>query len=172
MPAADKERLYPGLQGEALEDEIFGDLIVHSGTRYVADQLVAANVPVYSYYMSYVAEARRESQPGAAHTDDIAFVMRTLDNEPLEYVGAKDREISRLMSNYWIRFARTGNPNDGDAPEWPRYTGDNGPVLEIGDEIVVRDPWRPERVNFFIERGRDLLLKAGGAGGGADSATD
>lgn len=172
VPAADKERLYPGLEGEALEDEIFADLIVNSGTRYVADQLVKYDVPVHSFYMSYVAEARRDSQPGVAHTDDIAFVLQTLDSEPLEYVSTRDREISRLMSEYWVRFARKADPNVFDLPEWPRYTGENGPILEIGDEIAVRDPLFDERMEFFISRGMDFLTRAARPQEPAESTAD
>jgi para-nitrobenzyl esterase len=159
VPAADKERLYPGLEGEALDDQIFGDLIVLSGSRYMANQMVAQGVPVYSYYFTYVADARRATQPGAAHTDDIAFVLQTLDSEDdlEDAVTLRDRRISELMSSYWVQFAKTGNPNRQDLPEWPAYAGDNGPILEIGDEIVVHDKLLEERMEFHIERGQDFL---------------
>ncbi|MCP4090749.1 MAG: carboxylesterase family protein [Gammaproteobacteria bacterium] len=161
LTAEDKERLYPGLEGEALDDQIFGDLIVLSGSHYVADQMVAQGVPVYSYFLTYVAKARRAAQPGVAHTDDIAFVMQTLDNEEdlEDEVTAADRQISVLMSTYWTQFAKMGNPNREDLPEWPLYTGDNGPILEIGDEIVVWDTLLEERINFHIERGQNLLKR-------------
>jgi para-nitrobenzyl esterase len=159
VPAADKERLYPGLEGEALDDQIFGDLIVLSGSRYMANQMVAQGMPVYSYYFTYVADARRATQPGAAHTDDIAFVLQTLDNEEdlEDAVTVRDRRISELMSSYWVQFAKTGNPNREDLPEWPAYAGDNGPILEIGDEIVVHDQLLEERMDFHIARGLDLM---------------
>jgi para-nitrobenzyl esterase len=161
VSAADKERLYPGLEGAALDDQIFGDLIVLSASRYTANQMAAQGVPVYSYYFTYVAEARRATQPGAAHTDDIAFVLRTLDYEDdlEDAVTAKDRRVSKLMSNYWVQFAKTGNPNREDLPEWPAYKGDGGPVLEIGDELVVHDKLLEERMQFHIGRGLDLLEK-------------
>jgi len=37
VPAADKQRLYPELEGDALDDAIFSDLIALSGSRYVAE---------------------------------------------------------------------------------------------------------------------------------------
>jgi para-nitrobenzyl esterase len=116
-------------------------------------------MPVYSYYFTYVADARRATQPGAAHTDDIAFVLQTLDNEEdlEDAVTVRDRRISELMSSYWVQFAKTGNPNREDLPEWPAYAGDNGPILEIGDELVVHDKLLEERMDFHIARGLDLM---------------
>ena len=155
---ADKERLYPGLSGDALADQIFGDLIVLSGSRYTANQMVKAGAPVYSYYLTYVASARRDTQPGAAHTDDIAFVLQTLDNEAdLNVITDKDREISELMSAYWVQFAKMGNPNRAGLPEWPVYDVSYGPILEIGDTIEVREDLLQERMEFHIARGSDLL---------------
>jgi len=157
---ADKDRLYPGLSGDALADQIFGDLIVLSGSRYTANQMLKVGAPVYSYYLTYIAAARRGTQPGAAHTDDIAFVMQTLDNEAdLDVVTDKDREISELMSAYWVQFAKTGNPNRAGIPEWPAYTSSRGPILEIGDAIVVRENLLQDRMEFHIARGSDLMEK-------------
>ena len=160
VPQADKARLYPGLSGDALADQIFGDLIVLSGSRYTANQMVKAGAPVYSYYLTYVAAARRDTQPGAAHTDDIAFILQTLDSESdLDVVTDKDRQVSELMSAYWVQFAKTGNPNRTGLPEWPAYDVSEGLILEIGDTVQVQKKLLQERMDFHIARGNDLLEK-------------
>ena len=154
----DKARLYPGLSGNALADAIFGDLIVHGGGRNVATQLSQAGQPVYSYYMSYVASDRRSRQPGVAHADDIAFVLQSLESESdLQNISERDREISALMSRYWLEFAKTGNPNAAGLPEWPVFEPDTAEVLEIGDEIEVREGFMRERMQFHMARGLSLL---------------
>jgi para-nitrobenzyl esterase len=161
VPAADKQRLYPGLAGEALDDAIFGDLIGLSGSRYVAENMDLIEQPVYRYHFSYVAEDRRDRQPGAAHTDDIAFVMQTVDAErDLEHVTDRDREVSQLISAYWVQFAKTGNPNRQGLPEWPAFTGETPRTLEIGDEVVVRDNFLGDRMAYHIERGLGMLKDA------------
>jgi para-nitrobenzyl esterase len=161
VPAADKQRLYPGLAGEALDDAIFGDLIGLSGSRYVAENMDLIEQPVYRYHFSYVAEDRRDRQPGVAHTDDIAFVMQTVDAErDLEHVTDRDREVSQLISAYWVQFAKTGNPNRQGLPEWPAFTGETPRTLEIGDEVVVRDNFLGDRMAYHIERGLGMLKDA------------
>ncbi len=161
VPVADKARLYPELRGEQLDDAIFGDLVILSHSRFLANQMRAAGLPVYSYYMSYVAADRRQWQPGVAHTDDIAFVMGTLDAEAdLGAITSQDRAVSQLLTDYWVQFARTGNPNAPGLPEWPMYEPARSRVLEIGDEVLVRDGLLTERMDYHLGRGQALLDKA------------
>ena len=156
MPKKDKDLLYPVLDGEELEDQIFGDLVLLSTGRYMANQMAYVDSKTYHYHFSYVASEKLNQQPGAAHTEDIAFVMKTLDVE-LERVSEKDRQISDAMSNYWVQFARTGDPNLPNQPRWDPYNQDNGSVLEIGDTIVLRNNFLNERINYHINRGTGFL---------------
>jgi para-nitrobenzyl esterase len=156
IPPADKARLYPGMEGTELDDIIWGDLVILASARYLADQMKTVSSPTYHYYLSYVAESKRDTQPGAAHSDDIAFVMRTLDVD-LEKVSERDREVSRLMNAYWVQFAKTGNPNRDGLPEWPVYSEDTGRVLEIGGNTVSHDAFLSERIYYHMERGLKLL---------------
>ncbi len=152
VPDETKAALYPGMQGDELADAVFGDLIIHSQARYLGDRMATVSSPVYEYYFSYLADERRGSQPGVAHADEIAFVMQTLDAE-LEAPTDKDWEISELTSAYWVQFAKTGNPNRPDLPEWPAYTADRPVVLEIGDEVRLHADHWGERMAYHKQRG-------------------
>jgi len=156
VPKKDKDALYPGLQGEQLEDQVFGDLVLLSTGRYMANQMAYVDAKTYHYHFSYVASEKVNKQPGAAHADDIAFVMKTLGVE-LENVSEKDKQISNLMHNYWVQFAKTGNPNLPGQPKWTPYNQDNGSVLEIGDTIALKDNFLNERINYHIKRGTNFL---------------
>ncbi len=156
VPKKDRDMLYPGLQGEQLEDQVFGDLVLLSTGRYMANQMAYVNAKTYHYHFSYVASEKVNKQPGAAHADDIAFVMKTLGVE-LENVSEKDKQISNLMHNYWVQFAKTGNPNLPGQPKWTPYNQDNGSVLEIGDTIALKDNFLNERINYHINRGTNFL---------------
>ena len=161
IPAADKQRLYPGLEAEQLEDAIFGDLLALSSSRYVAENISQTDQPVYRFYLSYIAADRRSHQPGVAHTDDIAFVMQTLDKEAdLATITDRDREVSQLISAYWVQFAKTGNPNREGLPEWPAFEHDRPQTLEIGDEVHVHDNFLGKRMAYHVQRGVDMLRDA------------
>jgi para-nitrobenzyl esterase len=161
VPDIDKARLYPGLRDDAVDDAVFGDLIILAHSRYLANRMREQGVPVYSYYFSYVAADRRERQPGAAHADDIAFVMGTLDDEAdLSRVTARDRAVSQLMTDYWVQFAKTGDPNGPGLPEWPVWEPGPARVLEIGDEVVARDGLLAERMDYHLRRGQARMNEA------------
>ena len=46
-----------------------------------------------------------------------------------------DRQLARVLAETWVRFARTGNPNGGQLPEWLAYTMENEAYLEFGPAI-------------------------------------
>jgi para-nitrobenzyl esterase len=161
VPDDEKQRLYPGLSGEALEDQIFADVVMFTASRHLANSMAAIGAPIYCYYFSYVPEDRRDRQPGVAHADDIAFVMQTLHTEKdLAFITERDWEVSQLISAYWVQFAKTGNPNGPGLPEWPAYDPDTARVIEIGDQTVVHDYFRAERMAFHLQRAKDLLEKS------------
>lgn len=159
VPDDAKARLYPDLQGEAMEDAVFGDLIIHAQARYLGDMMATVASPAYEYYFSYVAAERRDTQPGVAHADEIAFVMQTLDAD-LEGPSDRDREISELASAYWVQFAKTGDPNRDGLPKWPAYAEASPSVLEIGDEVSLHTDHLPERMTYHKGRGIANLQKA------------
>ena len=161
IPAADQQRLYPDLEGEALEDAIFGDLLAHSSSRNVAESISRSNQPVYRFYLSYLAADWRARQPGVAHTDDIAFVMQTLDTEAdLKTITDRDREVSQLISAYWVQFAKTGDPNREGLPEWPAFQHATPRTLEIGDEVRVHANFLGDRMAYHVQRGLGMVRDA------------
>jgi para-nitrobenzyl esterase len=159
IPAADRARLYPGLDETEVADQVFGDLIILSQAHYLGDQMEKVSSPSWQYYLSYLADERRGHQPGVAHADDIAFVMRTLDVD-LDMVSERDREISELMNAYWVQFAKTGNPNREPLAEWPAYTEDQPWVMEFGDEVRLLDTLLSERIEYHKDRGKKLLARS------------
>lgn len=161
VPEPARGRLYPGLDGERLEDAIFGDLIILSQSRYIATLMEQHGAPVYAYYLSYVASDRRERQPGVAHADDIAFVMNTLQTEPdLDALSTHDMETASLLNDYWVQFAKTGHPNREGLPAWPQFRARRGNVLEIGDLASVRQGFLAERMAYHMLRGQDMLARS------------
>ena len=48
------------------------------------------------------------------------------------------------MITYWSNFARTGDPNGGGLPMWPRYEAASGSVLHL-DETITPRPDRSRR---------------------------
>ena len=67
---------------------------------------------------------------GAYHSGDLAYAF---DNVGLVGVGwnARDQELSDQMSQYWVNFAKTGDPNGEGLPLWPKYDREGEPAIEF-----------------------------------------
>ncbi|KAI0965674.1 alpha/beta-hydrolase [Xylaria arbuscula] len=91
---------------------------------------------------------------GAAHFSEVGFVFA---NPGTVGPWAGYKALSREMSERWIRFANTGDPNGGGLSRWPRYNeGARGLNLVLqtkgqGGVYVEEDTYRIE--------GREYLTK-------------
>ena len=67
---------------------------------------------------------------GAFHSSELWYMFGTLDKcwRPME---AADYELSDRMVSYWTNFAKTGNPNGDDLPEWKPCTQANTYIQDL-----------------------------------------
>ena len=107
----------------------------------------------YLYYFDHAPQWARESRLGAFHTSDLIYSFNNVFHNPkysknwpdLNPTKA-DYDMGELMSDYWVSFAKTGNPNGSGRPEWKAYA-----VAE------------PDYMHFHDGKGvpaKDLLPKA------------
>jgi len=81
--------------------------------------------PVYLYYFdqpqpaSPITMLLKSDRP--YHGSDCAYVFGHLDQDPNMKYTDEDRRLSELMVNYWINFAKYGDPNGKGLAEWPAY---------------------------------------------------
>ena len=60
--------------------------------------------------------------------------------------GARPRALSEKMAGSLVQFMKTGDPNGGGLPQWPRYTSEKGEVMFLDDVCEVQnDPDREAR---------------------------
>jgi para-nitrobenzyl esterase len=104
--------------------------------------------PVYSYRLLWrtPVEGGRRITP---HSLDLPFVFDNVD-VATDMVGQPTPETAALadaMSESWIAFARTGDPNNGRVPAWAPYDLDRRTVMHFDAEpVAVDDPHRDERL--------------------------
>ena len=102
---------------QMMGDEIFGVNI-----RYVARQNEAQGEKSYLYHFSRVPPSKKQTL-GAFHAAEIPFVFGSY--EPILGQSSEDKALAELIQNYWVNFAKTGNPNGDDLPGWPMHNGEN-----------------------------------------------
>ncbi|XP_066098634.1 carboxylesterase 4A [Saccopteryx bilineata] len=81
-----------------------------------------AGFPVYLYEFEHYTPAGiivKACTDGADHGDEIHFLF----GRPFSkgHSTSEEKLLSLRMMKYWANFARTGNPNGGKLPYWPRY---------------------------------------------------
>jgi len=83
---------------------------------------------------------------GARHAGEIEYVFSALElSLPKVPWEASDRKLADAMTTYWANFARTGDPNGGGLPAWPRY--DQGRRVLHLDE-TIKDAPEPNRGRY------------------------
>ena len=120
-----------------------GDEWMGAPTRAFARLISARGVPTYVYMFSRVGEDSANRARGAYHSAEITFVFgRPHPLQPSAGSTAYDPTVADAMSDYWVSFATTGDPNSGPSagkwPRWPRYESATDALLEIGPEIKPR----------------------------------
>jgi para-nitrobenzyl esterase len=78
--------------------------------------------------------------PGAIHGVEIPYAFDNVQVALGERTSEADRAMAGTMSGYWASFVRTGNPNGGGRPEWPRYDPGVDRVLNFTNDGVAVGP--------------------------------
>jgi para-nitrobenzyl esterase len=85
--------------------------------------------PVYAYMFSWESPVA----PGlilANHTAEIPFVFHNIEKSPMMIGNSSEAyALEKRMSQAWINFARTGNPNTDELPEWPAFNRERGATM-------------------------------------------
>ena len=86
----------------------------------------------------------------AFHCSDICFWFKNTDRMFTHTGGGKvPRALSDKMSAALLNFMRTGDPNGGALPVWPKYTLEKGEVMILDNTCEVQnDPDREARAAF------------------------
>lgn len=110
----------------------------HIGAIRLAEVATQA-APVYMYSFDFEPTPLK-----AAHGAEIPFVFGNATANANARPGAK--AVEDAMSDAWVAFARTGNPNHAGIPTWPTYDAQRRAtmVFDVKSQ-VVDDPRAPER---------------------------
>ena len=101
----------------------------------------------YQYYFNWRSPVHH-GQMKSYHTLDIPFVLYNVDiAASMTGAGQERYALAHKMSAAYAAFARTGNPNHPDLPNWPAYNLAQRPTMILNNECkVVNDPNREERL--------------------------
>jgi para-nitrobenzyl esterase len=139
----------------ATPSDIF--FLIASDYRYSAPVMKIAErrtalgkAPVYLYYFRWETpvDGGRLKSP---HTIEIPFAFDNVKSAVRLTGGGSDAmALADKVSDAWIAFARTGNPNTPKLPHWPAFNPTDRPTMVFNNvSKVVNDPIREQRLVMF-----------------------
>jgi len=100
-------------------------------------KVASTRAPVYVYRFSRVAPRARAQWGGAAHTVELPYVFDHLGTDSSQF-DERDRALSTVMADAWVRFVKTGKAPIDRPTVWPAFVGPAYQHLELGDTTTVQ----------------------------------
>lgn len=124
----------------------------------IAERHAAAGNPVYFYQFAWETDYAN-GLVRAGHGVDTPLVIDNPHGRPTTATAPGRDEIAALMSDTWIAFARTGDPNHEGLPEWQTFNADTRhqmvldlpPHAESDVDRTERFAWRDINVHLPFE---------------------
>lgn len=81
-----------------------------------------------------------DGRPRAFHCSEIPFVFNNTNKCATMTGGGDEAEkLADKISQAWINFAYTGNPNQKDFVKWPEFTARNGEIMIFDNISAVKN---------------------------------
>jgi para-nitrobenzyl esterase len=119
----------------------------------------AAGTTGYEYQFSRTVHGQ-EAQ-GAAHASEIPFIFGTLPVwQQMQHYDESDQKYAVLMQQYWLNFAKTGNPSSGNLVKWPKFDATKRAYIDFTDAgPVVKEGLRRQVCDVFMENQKRVSAK-------------
>ncbi|WP_276352178.1 carboxylesterase/lipase family protein [Cohnella caldifontis] len=128
--------------------QLVSDRIFWTSALRIAESRVNHHAPVWMYRFHWQSPAM-DGKLGACHAMELPFVFNTIGNPSARRMlgDSPPARLAEQMHKAWIAFARGGDPNTPDIPEWPAYELDHRPTMIFGERTeLIPDPNREERL--------------------------
>jgi para-nitrobenzyl esterase len=103
--------------------------------------------PTYVYHFSFVPVAQRATAFGMGHGGETPYVFNTPRPPGFDDEG---KAIATSAHNYWIAFAKNGDPGSAGGAKWPLFDANDESLLEFpfGGIPRVQKRFHADRLNW------------------------
>ncbi len=103
-------------------------------SQYLAGTVAESGHDALMYYFTRVRDGDGGAKLGAYHGAEYIYVFDTHDAWlPTTDI---DRALTQVIARYWSEFARNGDPNSSETPNWPLFQAPDFIVQELGDDVT------------------------------------
>ena len=93
--------------------------------------------------LSFVGNKKRR---GVSHADDILYLNGTFLSQPDKYPA--EAAVAEIIQQYWVNFAKTGNPNGKGLPYWPAFDASKPTTMQFSNGASLISVPNREQIDF------------------------
>jgi para-nitrobenzyl esterase len=111
-------------------------LIRVPSVRIMSHKANQGGAPVYAYVFTWESP----TAPGlilANHMAEIPFIFNNIEKSAMVGDSEAAYLLEERMSQAWVNFAKTGNPNTDNLPEWQAFNREDGATMLFDDNPIV-----------------------------------
>ena len=101
--------------------------------RLVAQSMARKKSRAYLYQFTRLPGTAMARQLGVHHGVELAYVFGNMNKS--DGYDDTDLGLSKKMMDYWVNFAKTGNPNGQGLADWPAYKSKSDLNLEFSNTL-------------------------------------
>jgi para-nitrobenzyl esterase len=131
-------KLRPGDSPSYLYTDVASSTFAFANSVRLAERKAALKAaPAYFYVFQWGAPADNGILR-APHTMEIPFAFDNVEKGPL-LLGSDPQmqTLAKVVSETWVAFARTGNPNHSSLPHWPAYDAEKRATMTFNTPCKV-----------------------------------
>jgi para-nitrobenzyl esterase len=138
------QKLYPGQKPVAIAAIASAAMFRLPAVSQCDRKAAQSAAPVYMYQFAWETPVM-DGRPRAFHCSEIPFVFFNTDVSAFcTGGGPAPRALAAQVSDAWIRFAHTGDPNHTGLPQWPKYSAESRPAMVFNTRCEVQNDYDKE----------------------------
>jgi para-nitrobenzyl esterase len=146
-------KVYPGNTDEEAwhaNGDAFRDMgFAWPSYAWVSLQAKTGKSPAYAAYLAQPSTMSFSQNPlrrGVAHADDILYLNGHFLTQPDKYPA--EAAVAEMIQQYWVNFAKTGNPNGKGLAYWPSFDDAKPTTMQFSNGASLIMVPNREQIDF------------------------
>jgi para-nitrobenzyl esterase len=103
---------------------------------------------VFTYQFIHPQPRTTQERYQTFHSSELPYIFHNLNQSYCAWT-AEDEKIAESMSNYWVNFIASGDPNGSMLPKWPAFKERQDETMGLGDKMAPRPITSPEKFEML-----------------------
>ena len=110
------------------------DMSMFSMYQWAANREKTCKTNAYTYLFVHPQPGTTKERYQTFHSSELPYIFNNLNQSNRPWT-AEDWKIAETMSDYWVNFISSGDPNGNGLPLWPVFRKTPAETMELGDKM-------------------------------------